>query len=122
MGIWRTAYSVRGSLCAALIAGGVGFVVVGESHLPDLNWEPPVYKTGALPIELRWRGAVILVYRRKRPALRAAAKRIAKFGRVFSTLLHDLEDFEFHCAAWSFDFDGVADAGFHQSVAHWTAD
>ena len=24
------------------------------SHLSDLNWWPPVYKTGALPTELRW--------------------------------------------------------------------
>ncbi len=25
------------------------------SHLSDLNWWPPVYKTDALPTELRWR-------------------------------------------------------------------
>src|SRR5437764_72398 len=27
-----------------------------ESHHPESNREPPVYKTGALPIELWWRG------------------------------------------------------------------
>ena len=43
-----------------------------KSHRGDSNSEPPLYESGALPIELRWRSTLIIL-RTPTPAVNAEA-------------------------------------------------
>ena len=54
------------------------------SHLSDLNWWPPVYKTGALPTELRWRVGELY-------------KKCLSCQKIFLYWLHD---YHYSCFWW----------------------
>ena len=62
------------------------------SRRSESNRQPPVYKTGALPIELRRR----------------------------ETLRYDLEDLELHRTTRSLDANRLTDAGLEQGLARYT--
>src|SRR6266700_791729 len=73
-----------------------------QSHLPDLNWKPPVYKTGALPIELRWRET----------AVNHAE------SQTNPQALDNLQDLKLHRPARGLYLDRIPHLRLHQGLAH----
>src|SRR5690606_19951961 len=83
------------------------------SHRPESNRQPTVYKTVALPVELRWRefGGGGMAGVGHSPAPEGS-------GCWILAILEDLDHGELHAAPGRLDGDGVSDAGLHERVAH----
>src|SRR5690606_10250189 len=71
-----------------------------------------VYKTVALPVELRWRSSEEAGW--PVPGIRL----LREITRSVPRILEDLDHLELHAAAWGLHGDLVSNAGLHEGIAH----